>query len=251
MLTFYKTHEQTLQSSSDPQSSNNQKCFIKLFMIMTQSSLQFSCSSYLQCGFQEDDWRSTSCHQNSTSILRTNQSPPEMQQRSPLKRLEPSSDFGTNKNKLPSNSRTKTTLKKNFYFSKHACLIMKIVCNFLYYYLIDCLCNFFNYFFKHVHYFIKIVYIKNKGTLYNHTYFYRAEGNDSKSPTTTYITLPTPSTQPHRRCTLYNQSEDDTTYHPSRQQTNHTPSSSSTSRLPRHPNTLSSITCPFFRSRYQ
>jgi len=72
--------------------------------------------------------------------------------------------------------------------------------------------------------------------------------SDSKSPTTTYIILPTPSTQPHGRCTLYNQSEDDTTYRPSRQQTNHTPSSPSPSRLPRHSSTLFSITCPFFRS---
>ena len=218
---------------------------------MTQSSLQLCCSFYPQCGFQEDGWRSTSCLQNSTSTPRTNQSPPETQQRSPLKRSEPSSNPGTNTNQAPSNSRTKTTLKKNFYFSKLACLIMKIVCNFLYYYVIVCLCNFFDYFFKHVYYFIKITYSKNKGTNYNLVYFYRAEGNDSKSPTTTYNTLPTPSTQPHRRCTLNTQSEDDTSYHPSRQQTNHTPSSSSPTRLPRHPNLLSSITCPFFRSTYQ
>ena len=218
---------------------------------MTQSSLQSYCSSYLQCGFQEDDWRSTSYHQDSISTPRTDQSPPETQQRSPLKRSEPSSNSGMNRNQLPPNSRTKTTLKKNFYFSKHSCLIMKIVCNFLYYYVFDCLCNFFNHFFKHVYHFIKITYIKNKGTNYKLDHSHRAEGNDSKSSTTTYITLPTLSTQPCRRCTLYTQSEDDTSYHPSRQQTNHTPPSSSLPRLPRHPNPLSSITCPFFRSRYQ
>ena len=248
MLTFHKTKHRTHQLSSDLQSSNNQKCFTNLFMTTTQSSLRLCFSFCLQCGFQEDDSRSTFYHPKSISTPRTNQCQQETQQRSQLKRSEPSSDRGIINNQRMSNAKSKHTLQKNFYFPKLACLIMKIVCNFLYYYVINYLCNFFLCFFKHVYYSIKNNRIKNKGTNYNPDYTSRAEGNDSKSLTTTYNTLPTLSTQPNEHCTTNNQPDEDNTYHPSRQQTNHSPNSASSTRLPRHRIPMSSITCPFFSS---